>query len=169
MYSYLSKHVAKLESKVERMVAVEAIRSQSLWVCGSSAMPLPLLQQWKELSGSYPLERYGMTETGMILGNPLKANLRRPGTVGLPFPGMEVDIRDNGELWCRGRQLFSGYWGMPESTAECFDEDGWFKTGDTADRDEYGYVSLLGRTSSDIIKHKGYKVGMLGCLDSLAV
>ena len=68
MYSYLAKHVANLESKVERMVAVEAIRSQSLWICGSSAMPLPLIQQWKALSGSYPLERYGMTETGMILG-----------------------------------------------------------------------------------------------------
>ena len=74
---------------------------------------------------------------------------------------MEVDIRENGELWCRGRQLFSGYWGMPEATAESFDEDGWFRTGDTADRDDYGYVSLLGRTSSDIIKHKGYKISAL--------
>ena len=68
MYSYLIKHVAKLDSKVERMVAIEAIRSQALWICGSSALPLPLAQQWKALSGSYPLERYGMTETGMILG-----------------------------------------------------------------------------------------------------
>ncbi len=105
MYSYLAKHVANLESKVERSVAVEAIRSQSLWICGSSAMPMPLIQQWKALSGSFPLERYGMTETGMILGNPLEADLRRPGTVGLPFPGMEVSIREDGELWCRGRQV----------------------------------------------------------------
>ena len=105
MYSYLAKHVAKMDGKAERAVAVEAIRSQSLWACGSSAMPLPLIQQWKALSGSYPLERYGMTETGMILGNPLEPTLRRPGTVGLPFPGMEVDIRENGQLWCRGRQV----------------------------------------------------------------
>ena len=74
---------------------------------------------------------------------------------------MEVDIREDGELWCRGRQLFSGYWGMPEATADSFDEDGWFRTGDTADRDDYGYVSLLGRTSMDIIKHKGYKISAL--------
>ena len=66
---------------------------------------MPLIQQWKALSGSFPLERYGMTETGMILGNPLEADLRRPGTVGLPFPGMEVSIREDGELWCRGRQV----------------------------------------------------------------
>ena len=105
MYSYLAKHVAKLDGKAERAVAVEAIRSQSLWACGSSAMPLPLIRQWKALSGSYPLERYGMTETGMILGNPLEPTLRRPGTVGLPFPGMEVDIREDGQLWCRGRQV----------------------------------------------------------------
>ena len=105
MYSYLAKHVAKMDGKAERAVAVEAIRSQSLWACGSSAMPLPLIRQWKALSGSYPLERYGMTETGMILGNPLEPTLRRPGTVGLPFPGMEVDIREDGQLWCRGRQV----------------------------------------------------------------
>ena len=162
MYSYLSKAVSSLESRIEKIVAVEGIRRPRLWICGSSACPLPLLQTWKQLSGSFPLERYGMTETGMILGNPLKENLRRPGTVGLPFPGMEVDIRENGELFCRGKQLFSGYWGLPDVTQKSFDSDGWFQTGDTADRDDYGYVSLLGRTSSDIIKHKGFKISALG-------
>lgn len=161
MYSYLSKAVSSLESRIEKIVAVEGIRRPRLWICGSSACPLPLLQTWKQLSGAFPLERYGMTETGMILGNPLKDNLRRPGTVGLPFPGMEVDIRENGELYCRGKQLFSGYWGLPDVTRKSFDSDGWFQTGDTADRDDYGYVSLLGRTSSDIIKHKGFKISAL--------
>jgi len=161
MYSFLSKDIGRLESKLEKLVAVEDIRRLRLWVCGSAACPLPLLQTWKQLSGSFPLERYGMTETGMILGNPLKENLRRPGTVGLPFPGMEVDIRSTGELFCRGRQLFSGYWGLPDATRKSFDDDGWFQTGDTADRDDYGYISLLGRTSSDIIKHKGYKISAL--------
>lgn len=200
MYAYLAKHVAKLETKVGRTVAVEAIRSQSLWISGSSAMPLPLVQQWKALSGSPPLERYGMTETGMILGNPLEPHLRRPGSVGLPFPGMEVSIREDGELWCRGRQvrmsfffvvplsffrpsiglpthqgrflsprpqLFSGYWNNPEATSKAFDQDGWFRTGDTADRAVDGYVTLLGRTSCDIIKHKGYKLSALQIESSL--
>lgn len=161
MYSYLSKAVSSLESRIEKIVAVESIRRPRLWICGSAACPLPLLQTWKQLSGAFPLERYGMTETGMILGNPLKENLRRPGTVGLPFPGMEVDVRDNGELYCRGKQLFAGYWGLPDITHKSFDPDGWFQTGDTADRDDYGYISLLGRTSSDIIKHKGYKISAL--------
>ena len=161
MYSYMSKAVSSLESRIEKIVAVEGIRRPRLWICGSSACPLPLLQTWKQLSGAFPLERYGMTETGMILGNPLKENLRRPGTVGLPFPGMEVDIRENGELYCRGKQLFSGYWGLPDVTRRSFDSDGWFQTGDTADKDDYGYVSLLGRTSSDIIKHKGFKISAL--------
>lgn len=206
MYAYLAKHVANLETQVGRAVAVEAIRSQSLWISGSSAMPLPLIQQWTALSGSCPLERYGMTETGMILGNPLEPHLRRPGSVGLPFPGMEVSIRDDGELWCRGQQvrssvvnrsltsfafsyllfvhssghqltenasrsprpqLFSGYWNNPEATSKAFDQNGWFKTGDTADRDADGYFTLLGRTSSDIIKHKGYKLSALQIESSL--
>jgi malonyl-CoA/methylmalonyl-CoA synthetase len=58
-------------------------------------------------------------------------------------------------------QLFSAYWNNPEATAKAFDHDGWFRTGDTADRDGDGYVTLLGRTSSDIIKHKGYKLSAL--------
>ena len=154
MYSFLAKGM----DKSYNMKNVQRLRA---WICGSAACPLPLLQTWKHMAGSYPLERYGMTETGMILGNPLQENRRRPGTVGLPFPGMEVDIRNDGELFCRGRQLFRGYWGLPDVTSASFDHDGWFRTGDTAEMDDDGYTSLLGRTSSDIIKSGGYKISAL--------
>ncbi|KAI8109331.1 hypothetical protein M9434_000615 [Picochlorum sp. BPE23] len=154
MYSFLAKGM-------DESYNVKNLQRLRAWICGSAACPLPLLQTWKHMVGSYPLERYGMTETGMILGNPLQEDLRKPGTVGLPFPGMEVDLRNDGELFCRGRQLFRGYWGLPEVTLTSFDHDGWFCTGDTAEEDGDGYISLLGRTSSDIIKSGGYKISAL--------
>jgi malonyl-CoA/methylmalonyl-CoA synthetase len=74
---------------------------------------------------------------------------------------MEVEVRDDGQIFCRGRQLFAGYWGMPEATRQTFDLDGWFSTGDTGEKDRDGYVSLLGRTSADVIKRGGYKISAL--------
>jgi malonyl-CoA/methylmalonyl-CoA synthetase len=138
-----------------------------LMVCGSAALPVSALERWREISGQVLLERYGMTELGMILSNTL--DRRVPGHVGEPMPGMEVRVVDDGdadvpdgepgELLVRGPQVFAGYWGRPEATAAAF-TDGWFRTGDVAVHEPVGY-RLLGRSSVDIIKSGGEKVSAL--------
>jgi malonyl-CoA/methylmalonyl-CoA synthetase len=138
-----------------------------LMVCGSAALPISTLDRWREISGHVLLERYGMTELGMILSNTLSRRI--PGHVGEPMPGMEVRIvdddgrdvsdGDSGELLVRGPQVFAGYWQRPDATAAAF-TDGWFRTGDVAIREPEGY-RLLGRSSVDIIKSGGEKVSAL--------
>jgi malonyl-CoA/methylmalonyl-CoA synthetase len=138
-----------------------------LMVSGSAALPVSTLEQWREISGHVLLERYGMTELGMALGNTL--DRRVPGHVGWPFPGVEVRIVDEagrdvvegevGELLVRGTQVFNRYLNRPEATAESF-VDGWFRTGDVAQQTPDGY-RLLGRASVDIIKSGGEKVSAL--------
>jgi malonyl-CoA/methylmalonyl-CoA synthetase len=139
-----------------------------LMMCGSAALPVQTLARWREISGHTLLERYGMTETGMILSNPLDGE-RRPGFVGAPMPGVEVRIVDEsgqivpdgtpGEIETRGPLVFLEYWGRPDETKAAF-RDGWFLTGDTAVR-ENGSYRLLGRSSVDIIKTGGFKVSAL--------
>src|SRR5215207_3840784 len=107
---------------------------------GSAALPRSTLERWKQITGHTLLERYGMTEIGMALSNPLKGE-RRPGFVGTPLPGVEVRrVDDNGvpvaddvpgEVEVRGPTVFREYWRNPEATLEAF-RDGWFRTGDTA-------------------------------------
>jgi malonyl-CoA/methylmalonyl-CoA synthetase len=137
-------------------------------VSGSAALPESVLARWREITGHVLLERYGMTETGMILSNPLHGE-RVAGTVGTPLPGVEVKVVDDagaelagdaeGELWVRGPAVFEEYWRRPEATAAAFAGD-WFRTGDVARR-ERGIYRLLGRASVDIIKTGGYKVSAL--------
>jgi malonyl-CoA/methylmalonyl-CoA synthetase len=139
-----------------------------LMVSGSAALPVQTLARWREITGHTLLERYGMTEIGMALSNPLHAE-RRPGSVGAPLPGMEVRLVDEhgapvgdgtpGEIEVRGGNVFLEYWGRPDATREAF-RDGWFRTGDVAVR-EAGAYRILGRTSVDIIKTGGYKVSAL--------
>eukprot|EP00064_Thunnus_orientalis_P016814 superscaffoldBa00003419_g16886 len=132
-----------------KAVCKERIR---LMVSGSAALPLPTLQRWEEITGHTLLERYGMTEIGMALSNPLKGP-RIPGAVGLPLPGVDVRIAMNnmtnttivegnhretqvrpglegkeGELLVRGHSVFKEYWNKPQETRESFTDDGWFKT-----------------------------------------
>lgn len=160
MYAFLLSELDKM-AEGDRRRAAEAAAGLRLTVSGSSACPLPIMQRWEEVSGQVLLERYGMTETGMILGNPLRGQ-RRPGTVGKPFPGVDVRLDEHtGELGVRSAQLFAGYWGRPDATDAAFDPEGWFLTGDTAEVDAKGYYRLLGRTSVDIIKHGGYKLSAL--------
>jgi malonyl-CoA/methylmalonyl-CoA synthetase len=138
-----------------------------LMVCGSAALPVSTLDRWREISGQVLLERYGMTELGMVLSNTLTRRI--PGHVGEPMPGMEVrlvadddaDLPDgeSGELLVRGPQVFAGYWQRPEASAAAF-TDGWFRTGDVAVHEPEGY-RLLGRSSVDIIKTGGEKVSAL--------
>jgi malonyl-CoA/methylmalonyl-CoA synthetase len=139
-------------------------------VCGSAALPVTVLEKWKHISGHILLERYGMTEIGMALSNPLHGE-RKPGYVGKPLPFVAVKIVDEtgseiqennlpGELYVKGETVFKRYWNRPEETAKSFDES-WFKTGDIAEYDDLGYYKILGRNSSDIIKSGGYKISAL--------
>jgi malonyl-CoA/methylmalonyl-CoA synthetase len=116
-----------------------------------------MLQRWKEITGHVLLERYGMTEVGMALSNPLHGE-RRPGHVGQPLPGVSARIVD-GELQLKGAGVFSEYWRQPESTRDVF-VDGWFRTGDAAVFEDGAY-RLLGRSSVDILKCGGHKISAL--------
>jgi malonyl-CoA/methylmalonyl-CoA synthetase len=140
-----------------------------LMVSGSAALPVQTLERWEEITGHRLLERYGMTEIGMALGNPLHGE-RRAGTVGQPFSGVEARLVDEqgevvpageqGEIEVRGEQVFSEYWGQPEATRAAFRDDDWFRTGDEAVVDD-GYWRIVGRRGVDIIKTGGYKVSAL--------
>src|SRR5207244_4354494 len=137
-------------------------------VSGSAALPVPVLEKWQAISGQVLLERYGMTEIGMGLSNPLHG-WRVPGHVGTPLSGVEVPWVDEtakevapgtpGEIEVRGPGVFREYWRKPEATQQAF-RDGWFRTGDVAVLEE-GRYRILGRSSIDIIKTGGYKVSAL--------
>jgi len=151
-----------------------AARGLRLMVSGSAALPVDVLERWREISGHTLLERYGMTEIGMALSNPLEGR-RVPGAVGQPLPGVAVRVVDEsgrtvaarapGELEVRGPGLFSGYWNDPEATGAAF-RDAWFRTGDVAVLEDGSY-RILGRQSVDIIKTGGYKVSALEIEDAL--
>ena len=153
----------------ERRAAMSAgCRGMRLMVSGSAALPVQTLERWREISGHTLLERYGMTELGMALSNPLHGD-RRPGFVGAPLPGVEVRLVDEngvpvppgtpGEIEVRGPNVFLEYWRRPDATLHAFRE-GWFRTGDTAVVDNGSY-RILGRSSIDIIKTGGFKVSAL--------
>jgi malonyl-CoA/methylmalonyl-CoA synthetase len=125
-----------------------------------------VFQAFRERFGHAILERYGMTETLMTLGNPYDAE-RRPGSVGRPFPGVEARVVDahergmadgvTGALQVRGPSVFAGYWRRPDATAAAFTPDGFFRTGDLAERAADGYFTLRGR-ASDLIICGGFNV-----------
>ena len=153
----------------EREAACRGFGDMRLMVSGSAACPVSVHERWRALTGQTLLERYGMTEIGMALSNPYDGE-RRPGTVGQPLPGVEVILVDEsgeqvggeneaGEIWVRGNSVFLEYWDNPEATSKEF-TDGWFRTGDIADRVD-GYYRILGRSSVDIIKSGGYKLSAL--------
>jgi malonyl-CoA/methylmalonyl-CoA synthetase len=145
-----------------------------LMVSGSASLPVSTLQRWKEISGCTLLERYGMTEIGMALSNPLHGE-RIPGSVGKPLPSVEVQlVGENGnpvapgtpgEIEVRGPSVFAEYWGKPDATRAAFRND-WFRTGDTAVV-ENGVYRILGRTNIDILKTGGHKVSALEIEEAL--
>jgi malonyl-CoA/methylmalonyl-CoA synthetase len=126
-----------------------------LFVSGSAPLPAHVFERFRKLFGQTILERYGMTETFMNISNPLVGE-RRAGTVGVPLPGVSVRI-DDGELLVRGPNVFAGYWRRPDATAAAFTADGWFRTGDLAERSADGYYTLLGR-KSDVIISGGFNI-----------
>jgi len=140
-----------------------------LMVSGSAALPVTVLEKWKDMTGHTFLERYGMTEIGMAISNPLHGE-RRPGYIGLPLPGVGVRLVDDagdeirqeavpGEIQVKGPNVFKEYWKKAEVTADSF-RDGWFCTGDSAVVEDR-YYRILGRNSVDIIKTGGYKISAL--------
>ncbi|MHB1776575.1 MAG: class I adenylate-forming enzyme family protein [Acidimicrobiales bacterium] len=125
-----------------------------LCVAGSAPLPATLWSEVRRVAGIEVLERYGMSETLLTLANPYDGE-RRPGTVGLPLPGVSARL-DDGELLVAGPSVFGGYWGRPAADAECF-VDGWFRTGDLAAVSADGYYTILGRRG-DVIITGGHNV-----------
>jgi malonyl-CoA/methylmalonyl-CoA synthetase len=128
-----------------------------LCVSGSAPLPAELHGHLARAAHQQVLERYGMTETLMNTSNPYNGE-RRSGTVGFPLPGVELRLAegDHGEIFVRGPNVFSGYWGKPDATAEAMTE-GWFRTGDIGAFDADGYLRILGR-SKELIISGGYNV-----------
>ena len=141
-------------------------RNMRLFIAGSAPLLAETHQAFAARSGHTILERYGMTETGMITSNPYEGE-RRAGTVGFALPGVQVRVADEqgnlmphgetGVLEVTGPNVFKGYWRMPEKTASEFRDDGWFITGDLATMDDSGRVTIVGR-SKDLIISGGYNV-----------
>ncbi len=131
-----------------------------LFISGSAPLLTDTFGEFIARTGHTILERYGMSETAMLTSNPI-AGARKAGTVGMPLPGVSVRVanaRDGiGDIEVQGPNVFSGYWQMPEKTAEEFTDDGYFKTGDVGRFDTEGYLSIVGR-SKDLIISGGYNV-----------
>ncbi|MDQ6836611.1 MAG: acyl-CoA synthetase [Actinomycetota bacterium] len=147
-----------------------ALGQARLLVSGSAALPAAEHERLARLTGRGVLERYGMTET--LMNTAIRADGEpAPGTVGGPLNGVALRLIDDdgaavspsdtetiGEIEVRGPNLFLGYHGRPEATAEAM-RDGWFATGDMATWDRHGYVQIVGRRATDLIKSGGYKLG----------
>jgi malonyl-CoA/methylmalonyl-CoA synthetase len=167
MHKRLLEAFQRVDGPQQRRWA-QGARRLRLVTSGSAPLPEQLAFGWKELTGQIPLERFGMTEVGVALSNPLHGE-RRVGSCGRALPGMEVRIVDEagfdvapglpGEIWIRGPSVFLGY-DDAVATEGCFCE-GWFKSGDTATWLDDGFVKILGRTSVDIIKSGGEKLSAL--------
>ena len=144
----------------------DVCRSVRLFVSGSAPLLAETFAEFLSRTDHTILERYGMTETGMITSNPLNG-MRRGGTVGLPLPGVSVRVMNDdggpcapdeiGHLQVAGPNVLPGYWRLPEKNKEEFTTDGFFKTGDVGKIDADGYVSIVGR-SKDLVISGGYNV-----------
>ncbi|MEU6216489.1 acyl-CoA synthetase [Streptomyces sp. NPDC047022] len=149
----------------------KALAGARLLVSGSAALPVHDHERIAAATGRRVIERYGMTET--LMNTSVRADGEpRPGTVGVPLPGVELRLVEEdgspiasydgetvGEIQVRGPNLFTGYLNRPDATAAAFTDDGWFRTGDMAVRESDGYVRIVGRKATDLIKSGGYKIG----------
>ncbi|GAA3538450.1 acyl-CoA synthetase [Amycolatopsis ultiminotia] len=145
-----------------------ALRGARLLVSGSAALPVHDHERITAATGQQVVERYGMTET--LMNTSVRADgERKPGSVGVPLAGVDLRLVDEsgseigeqgavGEIQVRGPNLFTEYLNRPDATAAALD-GGWFRTGDVATRDADGYVRIVGRKATDLIKSGGYKIG----------
>jgi malonyl-CoA/methylmalonyl-CoA synthetase len=143
----------------------DAVAHMRLFISGSAPLLADTFASWRSRTGQTILERYGMSEAGMITSNPYDGE-RRAGTVGFPLPGISVRIVADGRICgpgepgvieIKGPNVFAGYWRMPEKTREEFTADGWFRTGDVGQWSRDGYLSIVGR-AKDLIISGGYNV-----------
>ena len=166
------------DAAAESRQLATALGGARLLVSGSAALPASEHARIEELTGRGVVERYGMTET--LMNTAIHADARpAPGTVGPPLPGVDIRLVDDdgavlesaddetiGEIQVRGPNLFLEYLNRPDATAEAMRDD-WFATGDMATRTEEGYIRIVGRRATDLIKSGGYKIGageIEGCL-----
>ncbi|HEX4051628.1 MAG TPA: malonyl-CoA synthase [Steroidobacteraceae bacterium] len=148
----------------EPALSRKAAAHMRLFICGSAPLLPETHQAFRERTGHAILERYGLSETGMNCSNPYEGE-RRPGSVGLPLPDVQLRIVDQagaqvagvGMIEVRGPNVFAGYWRNPERTHEAIRADGYFITGDLGQRDADGYVTIVGR-ARDLIISGGYNV-----------
>jgi malonyl-CoA/methylmalonyl-CoA synthetase len=149
--------VPTMYHRLARSPRVEELAALRLCVSGSAPLPAELHRTLAERGGQQVLERYGMTETVMNVSNPYDGE-RRPGSVGLPLPGVELRLSNgrDGEIQLRGPNVFAGYWERAQASRECF-SDGWFRTGDLGALDPDGYLRILGR-SKELIISGGFNV-----------
>lgn len=150
--------------------AARALVAARLLVSGSAGLPVPVFDRVSALTGHQPVERYGSTESLITLSTRVDGE-RRPGWVGLPLAGVQTRlVGDDGapvphdaetiaRLEVRGPMLFDGYLNRPDATADVFDADGWYRTGDVAVVDADGMHRIVGRESVDLIKTGGFRVG----------
>ncbi|MFF5184935.1 acyl-CoA synthetase [Streptomyces sp. NPDC000345] len=150
---------------------VKGLSAARLLVSGSAALPVHDHERIAAATGRRVIERYGMTET--LMNTSVRADGEaRAGTVGVPLPGVELRLVEEdgtvvtaydgetvGEIQVRGPHLFTEYLNRPDATAAAFSADGWFRTGDVAVLDPDGYVRIVGRKATDLIKSGGYKIG----------
>lgn len=166
MYHRLAEALADPDASAGLAKALAGAR---LLVSGSAALPVHDHERIAAATGRRVIERYGMTETLMNTG--VRADgVPRPGTVGPPLRGVELRLVEEdgtpldgpesiGEIQVRGPNLFTGYLNRPDATAAALTGDGWFRTGDMATLDPDGYVRIVGRKATDLIKSGGYKIG----------
>lgn len=150
--------------------AARALAGARLLVSGSAPLPVPVFDRLTELTGHRPIERYGSTESLITLSTRVDGE-RRAGWVGRPLDGVRTRLVDEvgaavpadgetiGRLQVRGPMLFDGYLNRPDASAEAFDGDGWYRTGDVAVVDGDGMHRIVGRESVDLIKTGGFRVG----------
>jgi long-chain acyl-CoA synthetase len=156
--------VPPIYERLTTAAAEQGVSLEGIQIAISGAMPLSekVVAPWEAATGGYLVEGYGLSECSPVLmANPVADN-RVAGTIGLPLPNTECRVVDpenptvdvpagtDGELVVRGPQVFSGYWGKSEATAEVF-ADGWFRTGDIVTIDEAGFVRIVDRIKELII------------------
>ncbi|MFF6904827.1 acyl-CoA synthetase [Streptomyces sp. NPDC012389] len=169
MYHRLAEVLDAPAGGAERDALAGALAGARLLVSGSAALPVHDHERIAAATGRRVIERYGMTETLMNTG--IRADgVPRPGTVGPPLAGVELRLVEEdgtvlegteaiGEIQVRGPNLFTGYLNRPDATAAAHTADGWFRTGDVGTVDGDGYVRIVGRKATDLIKSGGYKIG----------
>jgi malonyl-CoA/methylmalonyl-CoA synthetase len=149
--------VPTMYARLAEAPGVDRLGTLRLCVSGSAPLSAELHERIRERTGQVVLERYGMTETLMLVSNPYEGE-RRPGTVGVPLAGVELRLDEQtSEVLVKGPNVFSGYLDLPEATAVAFTEDGYFRTGDIGDFDQEGYLLIVGR-AKELIISGGYNV-----------